>query len=127
MAEGVINKHVKGGWCIAKFHSSGAIYLNSANPLLGANSGGEVVRSMNIISAEWSAGNGAYWVVKRGANTVLTLSEGQDVFDFSDSRLIDNYGGEPQANVVVTKVGSGPTTLILKLHKTSAITGGSQY
>ena len=127
MAEGVINKHVKGGWCIAKFHSSGAIYLNSANPLLGANSGGEVVRSMNIISAEWSAGNGAYWVVKRGANTVLTLSEGQDVFDFSDSRLIDNYGGEPQANVVVTKVGSGPTTLILKLHKQSAIAGGSQY
>ena len=127
MAEGVINKHVKGGWCIAKFHSSGAIYLNSANPLLGANSGGEVVRSMNIISAEWSAGNGAYWTVKRGANTVLVLSEGQDVFDFSDSRLIDNYGGEPQANVVVTKVGSGPTTLILKLHKQSAIAGGSQY
>jgi hypothetical protein len=127
MAEGVINKHVKGGWCIAKFHSSGAIFLNSANALLGANSAGETVTRMNIISAEWSAGNGAYWVVKRGANTVLTLSEGQDVFDFSDSRLIDNYGGEPQANVVVTKVGSGPTTLILKLHKTSSIAGGSQY
>jgi hypothetical protein len=127
MAEGVINKHVKGGWCIAKFHSSSAIFLNSANPLLGANSAGETVRSMNIISAEWSCGNGAYWTIKRGANTVLTLSEGQDVFDFSDSRLIDNYGGEPQANLVVTKTGSGPTTLILKLHKTSAISGGSQY
>lgn len=127
MAEGVVNKHVKGGWVIAKFHSSGAIYLNSANPLLGANSAGETVTRMNIVSAEWSIGNNAFWTIKRGANTVIVLSDGQHCFDFSDSRLIDNYGGEPQANLVVTKTGSGPSHLTLKIHKTTTISGGSQY
>ena len=129
MAEGVVNKHVKGGWVIAKFHSSGAIYLNSANPLLGANSAGETVTRMNIVSAEWSIGgaNNAYWEVKRGANTVLVLTNGQHCFDFSDSRLIDNYGGEPQANIVVTKIGSGPGHITLKVHKTTSIAGGSEY
>jgi hypothetical protein len=127
MAEGIVNKQVKGGWCVAKFHSTGAVYLNSANPLLGANSAGETVTRMNIVSAEWSIGNNAYWTVKRGANTVLVLSDGQHYMDFSDSRLIDNYGGEPQANVVITKTGSGPSTLVLKLHKTSSISGGSGY
>ena len=127
MAQGVVNKHVKGGWVIAKFHSSGAVYLNNSNGLLGVNSSDETVTRMNIVSAEWSIGNNAYWTVQRGANTVLVLSDGQHVMDFSDSRLIDNYGGEPQANLVVTKVGSGPSTLVLKLHKTSSITGGSGY
>jgi hypothetical protein len=127
MAQGVVNKHVKGGWVIAKFHSDSAIFLNSANPLLGANSAGETVTRMNIVSAEWSIGNNAHWTVKRGANTVLVLSDGQHVMDLSDSRLIDNYGGEPQANLVVTKTGAGPSTLILKLHKVTSITGGSGY
>jgi len=127
MAEGIVNKHVRGGWCIAKFHSSGAVFLNSANPLLGANSAGETVTSMNIVSAEWSIGNNAYWTIKRGANTVIVLTDGQHVFDFSDSRLIDNYGGEPTANLVVTKTGSGPSHLTLKLHKTTSISGGSKY
>lgn len=127
MAQGIVNKHVKGGWVIAKFHSSGAVYLNNSNVLLGANSAGETVSRMNIVSAEWSIGNNAYWQVQRGANTVLVLSDGQHVMDFSDSRLIDNYGGEPQANLVVTKVGSGPSTLVLKIHKTTSITGGSSY
>jgi hypothetical protein len=127
MAQGVVNKHVKGGWVIAKFHSSGAVYLNNSNGLLGVNSSDETVTRMNIVSAEWSIGNNAYWTVQRGANTVLVLSDGQHVMDFSDSRLIDNYGGEPQANLVVTKTGSGPSTLVLKIHKTSSISGGSEY
>jgi hypothetical protein len=127
MAQGIVNKHVKGGWCVAKFHSDGAVYLNSANPLLGANSAGETVTRMNIVSAEWSIGNNAYWTVKRGANTVLVLSDGQHYMDFSDSRLIDNYGGEPFANVVITKTGAGPSMLTLKLHKIATLVGGSQY
>lgn len=127
MAEGIVNKQIRGGWCIAKFHSSGVVFLNSTNPLLGANSAGETVTSMNIVSAEWSIGNNAYWTIKRGANTVIVLTDGQHVFDFSDSRLIDNYGGEPQANLVVTKTGSGPSHLTLKLHKTTSIAGGSKY
>jgi hypothetical protein len=127
MAEGIVNRHVKGGWFIAKFHSGGYVSLNSATAAIGANSAGETVRSMNIISAEWSIGNNAYWTVKRGANTVLVLSDGQHVFDMSDSRLIDMEGGNPSANIVVTKTGSGPSTLILKVHKTTSINGGSGY
>ena len=128
MADGVVNKHVKGGWVIVKFSNGGGfVNLNHVNPLIGANSAGETVTRLNIISAEWSIGNNAYWVVKRGANTVLNLTDGQHCFDFSDSRLVDNYGGEPQANVVVTKIGSGPGTITLKLHKVATIAGGSQY
>jgi secreted protein with Ig-like and vWFA domain len=82
---------------------------------------------LNIVSAEWSIGNNAYWEVKRGSNTVLLLTDGQHVFDMSDSRLIDNGEAEATSNVVITKVGSGPGTLILKLHKTTSITGGSIY
>ena len=124
----VVNKHTRGGWVIAHFVASGAVYLNSANALLGANSKGETVTKMNIVSAEWSVGNNAHWTVSRGANTILNLTDGQHVFDMSDSRQLDNLGGNPTANVVVTKVGSGPGTLILKLHKQVQITGnGSQY
>ena len=127
MAEGIVNKHVKGGWFIAKFHSGGFINLNHPTAYIGANSAGETVTKMNIVSAEWSIGNNAFWTVKRGANTVLVLSDGQHVFDLSDSRLIDMEGGNPSANIVVTKSGSGPSTLILKIHKITSITGGSGY
>jgi len=41
--------------------------------------------------------------------------------------LIDTAGGEPSANVVVTKTGAGPSTLLIKLHKRSAVAGGSIY
>jgi hypothetical protein len=130
MAEGVVNKHVKGGWIIVKYNGAGGfVKANHSNALNGANSAGETVTRMNIVSAEWSIGgaNNAYWEVKRGANTVLVLTNGQHCFDFSDSRLIDNYGGEPQANIVVTKIGSGPGHITLKVHKTTSIAGGSEY
>ncbi len=126
-AEGIVNKHVKGGWVIAKFNTSGFIKRNHPTATIGANTAGETVTRLNIVSAEWSIGNNAYWEVKRGSNTVLLLTDGQHVFDMSDSRLIDNGEAEATSNVVITKVGSGPGTLILKLHKTTSITGGSIY
>ena len=126
-AEGIVNKHVKGGWFIAKFNASGFIKRNHPTVTIGANSAGENVTRMNIVSAEWSCGNNAYWEVKRGSNTILLLTDGQHVMDFSDSRLIDNGDAEATSNVVITKVGSGPVTLILKMHKTVSITGGSSY
>jgi hypothetical protein len=126
-AEGIVNKHVKGGWVIAKFNTSGFIKRNHPTATIGANTAGETVTRLNIVSAEWSIGNNAYWEVKRGSNTVLLLTDGQHVFDMSDSRLIDNGDAEATSNVVITKVGSGPGTLILKLHKTTSITGGSIY
>ena len=131
-AEGIVNKQNKGGYVIAKFNASGGIKLNAVDttagiPVWGANSVGETVTRLNIISAEWSIGNNAWWVVKRGANTVLVLSDGQHCMDLSDSRLIDNGTAEATSNVTVTKVGSGPSTLILKLHKQVTIAGGSVY
>ena len=94
----------------------------------GANSVGETVRSMNIISAQINSGgaNNVYFTIARGASNVLVLS-GQDYIDLSDSRLIDNTTAMATSNVTVTKVGTGPATLILKLHKTVSVTGGSQY
>ena len=128
-AEGVVNKQNKGGYVIAKFNASGGIKLNATDTvnIWGANSVGETVTRLNIISAEWSIGNNAYWTVKRGSNTVLVLSDGQHVFDLSDSRLVDNGTAEATSNVSVIKTGSGPSTLILKLHKTVTIAGGSVY
>jgi hypothetical protein len=126
-AEGIVNKHNKGGWVIAKFNATGFIKRNHATATIGANSAGETVTRLNIVSAEWSCGNNVHWVVSRGANTVLLLTDGQHVMDLSDSRLIDNGDAEATSNVVVTKVGTGPATLILKLHKTVSITGGSEY
>lgn len=126
-AEGIVNKHNKGGWVIAKFNASGFIKMNHPTATIGANSAGETVTRLNIISAEWSCGNNVHWVVQRGANTILLLTDGQHVMDLSDSRLIDNGTAEATSNVVVTKVGTGPATLILKLHKQTSITGGSQY
>ena len=124
----VRSKGNAGGYVTAKFHADGFISLNSANPVVAANgSSKETVRSMNIISVEWSIGNGAFWTVRRGANTAFVLSDGQGDMDLSDGRLVDTLGGEPSSNVVVTKTGAGPSTLILKLHKQSSITGGSIY
>ena len=133
--EGIMNKHTKGGWIIAKFHNSGGIKLNAADtttgsgvPVWGANSAGETVQSLNIISADVNCGgaNSVYFEIKRGASMALVLS-GQSYHDFSDSRLVDNTTAMSTSNVTITKVGTGPSTLILKLHKTVAITGGSRY
>ena len=132
--EGIMNKQTKGGWIIAKFHNSGGIKPNAVDattngtPVWGANSAGETVASMNIISAEVNCGgaNNVYFEIKRGASMALVLS-GTDYVDLSDSRLIDNTTAMSTSNVTITKVNSGPATLILKLHKTVAITGGSRY
>jgi hypothetical protein len=132
--EGIMNKHTKGGWIIAKFHNSGGIKLNAIDattngtPVWGANSAGETVQSLNIISAQVNTGgaNNVQFEIKRGASMALVLS-GQDYIDLSDSRLIDNTTAMSTSNVTITKINTGPATLILKLHKVVAITGGSRY
>jgi hypothetical protein len=126
MAEGIVNKHQKAGWVVAKFHDSGFVTLNNANTVIGANTAGETVRALNIISAAWTVSNGTF-TVARGTNTALILTEGQHDFALEDGRLIDNVGGDPQSNVVVTLSAGATGTLILKLHKRSEIAGGSIY
>ena len=127
-ADGIVLKNMKGGYVVAKFTGGGFIKPNHSGATVGANTAKETVEALNIISAQVNCGgaNSVYFTIKRGANTICALA-GQDYLDLSDGRLLDMEGGNPQANVVVIKTGTGPSTLILKLHKRSAITGGSIY
>ena len=128
MADGIIRRDFKGGYCVARFVASGAVRLNAAPAVNGANSIGEVVQSMNISSMAWSTSNGAYFTVARGANTVAVLSGPGPIQDYQAAGFyIDSEGGNPQANVVITKVGAGPSWMVMKIHKRAAITGGSAY
>ena len=126
-AEGIVHKQAKGnGWVVAKFISGGFFKLNTAGAAIGANSAGETVDALHLIRATGTIGNGASWKIARGANTILILT-GEFDFDLSDGLKVDAMGGEPQANVIVTKVGASPSSLILKFHKQVSITGGSLY
>ena len=122
----ITNRNRRGGYITASFFSDGFISINSTNGAVAANTAGETVQSMLITSIEVNAGNNTFFTVRRGANTVF-VGSGSASHDFSDGRAIDNFGGCPQANVVVTKTGTGPSFILIKLHKTSAIAGGSQY
>ena len=100
--------------------------MNNSGAGLGANGPGEVVQTMNIVDIKYSIANNAFYTIRRGANTVAVLA-GTDNWALNDGMLIDTQGGEPSANVVVTKTGAGPSTMIIKLHKRSAVAGGSIY
>ncbi len=119
-------KGIKGGYVTINVGSGGSFFLHTTAADKGANGPGETVQAMNIVQMKCSTSNGAFYTVKRGANVVSVLS-GDASWDLMDGMLIDNLGGEPQANVVVTKTGAGPSTLLIKLHKRSAVTGGSIY
>lgn len=126
MADGIIRKDFKGGYVVARYTATG--FFNRNTPGVGANSIGEVVQSMNISSMAWSTSNGAYFNIARGGNTVAVISGQGPVQDYQASGFyIDSEGGNPQANVVITKVGAGPSWVVMKLHKRAAIVGGSTY
>lgn len=115
----IVNKGNLGGYVTAKFHGDGAIHLNLDSATTGANSLGETVHAMHISKVLWSCANGTYFTVSRGANTMLVLGEQGD-HDYQGSGIVlDSLGGNPQANVVVSKTGSGPSTLVIKMHKKS--------
>ena len=127
MAQNVVtNKSIKNGYVTINIGSGGSFFLNNSGAGIGANGPGEVVQTMNIVDIKFSAANGAFYTIKRGANTVAVLA-GNDNWALNDGMLIDTAGGEPSANVVVTKTGAGPSTLLIKLHKRSAVAGGSIY
>ena len=110
----------KGKSVVTRFLGSGVVFPNNASSD-GANAVGETVTSMSITHAQWSCANGAYFTVARGANTIAYYSNA-GAHDYQSQGIIDGLGGEPFANVVVTKVGSGPCFLSLRLHKKS-VTG----
>lgn len=106
-------------YVVAEFFASGEVQLNTSTSENAANAaGGETVSSMNIVEAFWSTGNGAYFTVQRGANVIAQFT-GSGFHDYQGNGLqIDNEGGNPESNTVVTKTGAGPSMLILKYHKT---------
>ncbi len=63
------------------------------------------------------SGNGAYWVVKRGANTVLVLDSTAAIDFAGNGMAITQY---PAANLSVELVGSTSGFLTLELQKTNA-------
>lgn len=110
------SKHVN-----ATFLASGVIQLNNSDATVAANNIGETVLSMRINRATWSCANGVVFTVSRGANVVAQYAGNGD-HKYSDTGVvIDNIGGNPQANVVITKTGAGQSFLALQLHKTSVI------
>jgi len=122
----IVNKGTKGGYVTAIFTTGGFVAPSSTNAVVAANSAGETVSEMLISSVSFSAANNVVYTVSRGANTVLNLS-GTGHFNFQKEGVILETGGESAANCVVTKIGSGVTSLVIKLHKRSAISGGSVY
>jgi len=122
----VVNKGTKGGYVTAIFTSGGYVAIGSTNAAVAANVASETVNEMTISSVSWSAANSVVYTVQRGANTVLNLS-GSGHFNFQKEGVILETGGESAANCVVTKLGAGVASVVIKLHKRSAITGGSSY
>jgi len=122
----ITNKSIKNGYVTININAGSSFFLNTSTAGKGANGPGEVVQTMNIVDIKYAIGNNAYYTIKRGANTVAVLS-GNDNWALNDGMLIDTSGGEPSANLVVTKTGASPSTMLIKLHKRSAVAGGSIY
>ena len=122
----VVNKGIKGGYVTGIFSAGGYIALNSSNAVVAANSAGETVQEMAISVVSWAAANGVTFNIKRGANNVLNLAL-NGTMDFQASGIGLETGGEAAANVVVTRAGTGPASLVIKLHKRPVIAGGSSY
>lgn len=71
--------------------------------------GGEVINGIGITEIYWT-GN---WIVKRGANTILVLSDGQDNWILEGDLVLNEF---PAANVVI-ETGATAGTLILIYNK----------
>lgn len=126
--DGIVRKDAKGGgYVVLRYMATGFITLNSNTAIKGANAVGETVQNMHISHMWWNCSNGCYFTVKRGANTVAVLSSGDD-FDAQERGIyLDNLGAESVANVQVIKTGTGPSMVVMKIHKQSAIAAGTQY
>jgi|SaaInlV_165m_DNA_1040744.scaffolds.fasta_scaffold133240_1 hypothetical protein len=110
----------RGSHVIGRYNGTGEIHMNTSTLLNAANNAGENVNSMHLSAAVWSTSNGAYFTVARGAN-VVGYYEGAGQHDYQ-SLPVEVSEGDRTANVVITKVGTGPCMLVLKLHKKVTIT-----
>ena len=122
----VVNKGTKGGYVVGNFAAGGYISLNSSNAVVAANSAGETVNEMFISDIAWSCANGVSFKIQRGANTVFNAALTGE-FNVSGDGIVLETGGESAANCVISRSGTGPASLVIKLHKRTSITGGSTY
>ena len=130
MAAPVVSRGTKGGYLIVRTDKSGFIAANTTQ-IVGANTSGEVVTGMTLSSIYFGA-TGANvalmgWTIARGANTILQVS-GTGFQKFQEDAIVLESTADAAANVVFTKVGAGPASLVLKFHKSGyKIAGGSSY
>lgn len=99
-----------------RYLANGYILLNGGES--NANQAGETVNTLYITNVMWSCGgaNSPYWEINRGANTILNLC-GSGVHNYADESMRLELGGDGAANVQISKIGTGPTTLVIQLSK----------
>ena len=106
-----------GGSSYITVHTDQTHFVNLNGGTNPANSAGETITAMHI-SKVICAANGCGFDVFRGANLVGSFS-GVNTTDYQEENIRLEAGGDPQSNLVITKVGVGSGTLAVKLHKQS--------
>lgn len=79
----------------------------------------EVLTGCTIVQAFCGAGDGGYWIVKRGANTALVL-DSTGYYDFAGSGM--SLTMDPGATIVATLNGSANGYLMLEVQKIGTFT-----
>lgn len=79
----------------------------------------EVLTGCTIVQAFSGAGNGAYWTVKRGANTALVL-DSTGYYDFAGSGMALTM--DPGATIVANLVNGTDGYLMLEVQKIGTFT-----
>ena len=74
----------------------------------------EVLTGANINQIWYGSGNGAYWTIKRGSNTVF-VTDGTGYIDFAGNGILLN--NDNSGTLVANLNGTGPGVLIIELQK----------
>jgi len=74
----------------------------------------EVITGANINQIWYGTGNGAYWEIKRGSNTVF-VTDKTGYIDFAGNGIVLN--NDNSATFVANLVGAGPGVLIVEFQK----------
>lgn len=84
--------------------ANATVIVSGNNSVSNIALAGETVTSAHISQVWWSSSNSSYWTVKRGANTVLVLTE-TGYLDFAGNGL--GLQIDQTANIVFELTGSG--------------------
>ena len=117
-----VNQKKPGGYLTFKCTGTESIKLNTAAGKQGANTPGELVRSMRILQAMWSVSGNAYFTVARGSNTVAIFTAGQSEHDYQTMQLEADAAqltSNLQVTLATTGGGGDVGMLVLRIHKVS--------